>query len=293
MTERNPHLSDLFETGKEITLNFGEDKIVLWLEKPATVQQDDAMNRAKAKRARIMNAYRDPSSDLSLSIDAELLSHRRPKLLEQIAQLNEQDFRRQATQEVLHGPEGSDWGENGEDYLDLLAAIEERITEIHDHNEALADEDTHLALGLATDEELSRLEAKADEFSEEVTARVAHLNVQEERRLESLNDSALREMLRERRVELEAELAWYQEYRQRMLYYTVRYPDKHERLYFSNLDQMLNLPAWLQQQLLNLYDQFDQGGEDTKKLLSLLSSSDSSAPSKELVETSEPSGPTG
>lgn len=292
MVEKVPHLSDLFETGTLIKLSLGEDaEIELWLEKPATVQQDDAINKAKAKRARVMVAHRDEKSDEFVALDAEMKGMSRDALTDQLLQIKDDDFRKQATSEVLYGDQGTDWGEQGEDYIDLLDAVNQRIIEIREHNDSLTEDDSHLIILAGKDEELLRLEEVSKKFGAEVDERRQVLADGETALLGNAETEELRERVHESRVELDAHLAWFQEYRMRMLYYSVRYPGKHEKRYFDNMDQLMQLPGWVQQALLGQYDEFETGGESTKKLLSLLSSSDLSEPSKELVVTSPPSGP--
>ncbi len=290
--ETVPHLSDLFTTGTLIELSLGgENTIELWLERPSTIQQDDAMNKAKAKRARLMAAYRDEDSDEHVALEGELLGMSKDAIIEELIILEEENFKRQAVSEVLYGPEGSDWGEYGVDYIDLLDATQSRLQEIREFNDGLSEEDEHLAIRIDKDEEVKRLETQARKFQDESDDRKKVLIEKEKGRLGLTELVKLVDDLRKARIDLEGQLVWFQEYRLRMLYYSVRYPKKRTSRYFDNMDQLTSLPAWVQQQILSDYDTFDAGGEDVKKLASLLSSSDSSELLKGVEEMSMPSGP--
>lgn len=290
--ETAPHLSDLFTTGTMIELNFGEgNNLQLWLERPTTLQQDDAMNKAKAKRARLMAAFRDEKSDEHIALEDELVSKATDEVIDELIALDEENFKRQSVSEVLYGPEGSDWGEFGQDYLELLDATQSRLFEIRDFNDGLSEEDQHLAIRIDKDEEIKRLEEQQFKFQREADARKKQLIDDRRKELGRVERAKLVDDLRKARIELEGQLVWFGEYRLRMLYYSVRYPDKKVRRYFDSMDQLLSLPAWVQQQILSEYDVFDAGGEDVKKLASLLNSSDSSELLKGVEEMSMPSGP--
>ena len=293
MVEKNPHISELFETGRLETFDFGEEigKILIWLEKPSTVQQDDAMTKAKAKRSRLIMAHKDKTSDEYMALEGELQLATDEEALEGMLAVKRDELNRQALNEVLHGESGSDWGESGEDYVALLDAVQQRLDEMEEHNKALTEEDAHLVIIPAEDTEMIRLLEIENRFAAEVKERRDALLATEEARLKGLGYTKLREVYRDTRINLEGELLWFQEYKMWMIYYACRYPEKHEKSYFTNKDQLMQLPSWVQQEILSRYDDFDQGGESTKKLLSQLPSSDSSESSKELAVTSQPSGP--
>ena len=67
-------------------------------------------------------------------------------------------------------------------------------------------------------------------------------------------------------------MAWYEEYRVYQVYYACRYPEDHNKLYFSRADKILGMPPGVRQQLFDAFDEIDVAGLDLKNLLTSLSS---------------------
>jgi hypothetical protein len=282
MADKSPmHLSEFFKSGELFTLEVPDHsnpdkpfKFELWLQKPNPLQQDAAMKKARAKQARIRQKFRDETSDeyLGLREEVEQLGGVE-ELVDTLLQLEEAKLRQQAYQEVLYSEEvGSDWGTDGKSYLDLLAAIKDRYDEIMKANESLAEEDKHLAIKFQEDEELLRLNAEEAKFEEETAERTAKLLEIERSRLHGHSTEALRQMLFKRMTDTEAGLAWLQEYRMLMLFNACRRVDNHKRLYFDDLDRIWELPDYVRTQLMDAYNNLDQGLDDIKNSLSLLRS---------------------
>jgi hypothetical protein len=290
MADKPPlHLSEYFKSGQLFEMKVPnhrnlENPIVfkLWLQKPNPLQQDEAMKKGRAKQARLKQQYRDESSDDYLSLMEEIAQlGGMDELVDALAQIEAGKLRQQSYNEVLYKPSGVDdegkdiylWGEDGSEYLDLLEAIRDRFEEVSKANEALAEEDQHLAIKFEQDEVMQQLQARENEFEAEVEARTQKLIEVEKAKLRGNSVASLRKMMFNRMVETEAGMAWLQEYRVRMLFAACRQADNHNRLYFEDIDKIWELPDFVRTQLLEAYDKLGGELDDVKNSLSLLPSS--------------------
>jgi hypothetical protein len=144
--------------------------------------------------------------------------------------------------------------------------------ELLEHNEALEEGQEEEIIELGTDEELVRIMDLIEQFEEEKKERqeaIADLKLEE---LMRSKESELRKEFKKRWVDIEAGLAYYQEYRLWMLYYAIRDIDNHATLYFQDPNDVLELPSTVQAQFFSAYEAIDMGVEDIKNWLSLLNS---------------------
>ena len=273
MNNKPAHLSELFRRGKIVEVTVGDPEaegqtFQIYMQKPSSVQHDEAITKARAQGARLKLRYEDPTSDERVSLKHRIATiENRSALIDEIVGFEGKRLRQQAMNEVLYGDVGSDWGgedQSGTLYLDLLSAHVKRIEEIALWNED-ADEETQI--NSAQDEELLQIIDKLDQFERETLDREQVLSDQERTKHRNLDVEALRDMLYNQTVDAEAALAWYQEYRTGMLYYACRYPDDHRKFYFSAPNDVLDLPSHIQNQLFNAFDELDKGVESVKNLL--------------------------
>lgn len=271
--EKQQHLTEMFRRGKPVTLKYVDPdtsqpgEVELWLSKPSSQQQDQALKVSKAKQVRrqVEFANQDEAEYLAIWQAVDRMS--REEVVNALADFHEGELRTQSFNEVLHSEEhGSDWSDEGDSYLGLLEAITQRLQEIA----AINDDETSERVNPEDDEELQRLSVRQEKFQEEVDERfevlrkgvlVQHKN----KRAETVKDELI-----EKRIEQEVGMVWYQEYRTQMLYYSVRYPDSHDKLYFDSPYDVLELPLPMQMQLFREVDDLDQGIESAKNLLTPL-----------------------
>lgn len=282
MAKKQAHLSDLLKTGKEIRftgeLDDEEVEIVIWLRKPSAAQHEQAVAKARGVQARRRSVYRDKNSDEYLALMDELEQFsEKADLIEQLLRFDESELRTQAYNEVLYDPELAPkndegepyWGEDGQEYLDLLSAMTERMAEIQKFNEDLGDQDADQAISYEDDEELSRLEKQRETFDEQANERFERLAGIKENEYKTKRFADLRQDLFRRLVDLDTSLAWHDQYRKWVLFFTCRMSDNHDQRYFQDIETIEALPPFVYQRLWDEVDSLSQGLDDTKNLLSL------------------------
>ncbi len=275
---KQPHLSELFQAGKLFSFtiaNYSDPErpleYELWFQHPHPMQREEAMTKARAKQARKRMLLSDKEGDQYLSLWQSVLEVGGvEQLADRLADWDLYSLRQKAYHEVLYSDEvGSDWGKEGQVYIDLVAAIQSRIDEIVQLNEGLSDEDQHQAIVFEEDRELQLLREEQEKFESEVEDQMeAHLS-REKARLKQHSTEELRQMLLKKLIDSEASLAWMGEYKVQMVRYVVRYPDDHKKFYFSDVEAIWDLPDHVRTQIFAAYDEFERDGDDLKNLLSL------------------------
>lgn len=273
---KRPHLKDLFRTGKLIsiagTLEDGTAaESEIWIQKPQAWQNDEASTMARAKQARRRAKFRNPEADEYQVFSGNVDELSKEEVLVELLRIENQKLHQQAYQEVLHDSDNPDkpkWGEGGQDYVDLLEAVQQRYNEIREHNAGI--DDTELGIKLETDEELIRLNAQMDEFQAEVKAKLDVLLRAQETSLKKLSVEVLRKKLLDKLIDMDVNLHYYQEYRMQMLFYACRDPDDHSQPYFEEIGEIWELPELVRSKLFAEYDAIDQGIDDLKNSLSPL-----------------------
>lgn len=274
------HLSELFHSGEEVDIEvFNEHdpdnplKFPVWIRRPTVGQQEECRAKANAKQHRRKRQFKDKEGDAWLGMwetSVDPLTSK-TEVVEAIVSYDESRLKSQAYNEVLFGDTGSDWGTDGQGLLNALEAVQQRIDEIGRLNDALDEEDSDLAISFSEDEELLGLQADYDRFVDEQEARFQELREAYVREFDGMTMDQLRRKLTKKIVELEGDMAWYAEYKMRMLYHAVRKVDSHNDHYFGSLEDILELPGHVQTQLMAALDNIDRGG-DAKNSDSLLES---------------------
>lgn len=272
------HLSDLFKVGKLAPIVYpGMDDVEIWVTRPNSPQQDLVKKKSRSAKARRQLELAADAEE-GIAIRLEVNDMKKPDVVDSLLTRKVGEYRQQAFNEVLFSKDhGSDWGEEGDEYLSVISAIIERADEIESYNKELraATPEGEEAAGLIDvfeDEELTKLNAIQEKFSEETTARSAELIEQERIELSSLTLSELRETLIKERIELECDVEWMVTRRYGMLFYACRYPDDHSKLYFKEVADIQALPQLVQEQLFTAYEDTELGVEDVKNSLTPLPS---------------------
>jgi len=270
-------LQELFKSGELVSLEFPNPEdpddpiaVEIWIRRPTPEQQQEAMAKAQAKKARKRRALKEDGSDdyAALMEDVETLESR-DELIDQIIRFNEQAIRSRATNEVLYKEGvGSDWGKDAATYIEIIDAVQQRWQEIVQHNDDLAPEDQELRIDPEEDEELAKLSAEQEKFEAEVQEKFEELREEEKAKYHNTKISELREEFRNELINVQTGLEWYGEYRNRLLFYSLRDPENTKRFYFSNMEEMLSMPEFVQQRLFAEYDRIERGVDDVKNLLS-------------------------
>jgi hypothetical protein len=217
--------------------------------------------------------FKDKEGDAWISMWEQSIEplESKTELIDAIVGYDEAKLRSQAYNEVLFGDEGSDWGENGSRLLGSLDAVQTRMAEIERHNDTLDEGDEDLIIQYGEDQELLDLQAEYASFDTETAERLDALMDRERAKFEGKKLAELRAALTKRIVDLEGDMAWYQEYRIRMLFHACRKMESRKEHYFNDMEDILELPSPVQSQLMMALDQIDRGG-DAKNSDSLLES---------------------
>jgi hypothetical protein len=107
---------------------------------------------------------------------------------------------------------------------------------------------------------LQELRKIQEQFETETEAGMEELLQREKAKLNTSTMESLRTKLIAESIKLEGEMAWFQEYRMRMLWSAVRYHDDRKTRYFRHHDDILELPLGVQQKLHSELDLIDRGG---------------------------------
>ena len=234
------------------------------------MQQDMASRAARAKKTRRRSELLSKDSEERQALDMEIAELSAEEVAKQLLQLQQSDLQRQALNEVLYSKDfGSDWGKEGEKYMDLLDAVIQRSEEIA----AQAEEEGLDVPNFSDDEEWNRLNDLQQLFQDEVSER-----------FNELADDALNQMLvtkdadqirkdyMKRHIDAEADTVWYMEYKLHMLYYATRTLDDHKKLYFESATEVMDMPPQVQRQLLEALESISREVDDLKNSLTPLPS---------------------
>lgn len=287
MVKKQAHLSDLLTTGKEVrfeasTIDGDELEVLIWLRKPPAQLHEEAVAKARGAQARRKAVYRDKNSDeyIALMDDMEQFETKED-LLRELMRFEEGDLQSQAYNEVLYdeafAPRDEEgnlvWGPEGREYIELMAAIAQRMYEIEEFNEKLGMEDREMRKTFEDDEELQRLQGQRESFEDAVAARYDDLYEAKKAELKGQRFEDMRQNLVKRMTDLDSSLAWHEVYRKWLLLFTCRMPDNHKERYFKSFEEIDLLPPFVLQTLVEEMEDLTQGVDSTKNLLSLQRSS--------------------
>ena len=271
------HLKDLFHKGRDVTIEVVSDgetyEIPLWMQLPSYNQQQEAMQKARAKKARTALNYKK-GEDQYVALEAEVKEMDKDEVIEKLLEFDSDERSRQARNEVMYGDAGSDWGVEGQRYMDLQSAQIERYQEIEAHNDQFElPDDADRLIVYDKDEEMVKIQEELDVFAEEVNERKDLLDEDERRDMKMISVAKLRSRLMDELIDTETQLAWYQDYRMRQIFFAVRDPDDKRKPYFDSPDDILDLPPYVRQRLVNEYETMEMSVDELKNSLSLLRSS--------------------
>lgn len=267
------HLSDLFKVGTEVTIESSEGEgYPLWVQRPTAVQQDEAREAANARMIRIKQQYDNKKGDRYETLSQTMKEiEDLEALLDMRVQYKSATIREQAFNEVLYEDEGTDWQLDNR-YLSLITAITDRWDEITRYNEEMEKGGSEDRILPEKDQDLQELMSKQEEFQAEVTERVEELTATERKLHENKPIAQLRNEVVKESIETEARLYWYETYQTRMLHYACRQLDDHDLFYFSLPEDVMELPAYIRQELYQAYEALERSSEEVKNSLSLPSS---------------------
>ena len=265
------HLNEIFKTGKLIEVVYPEmateEPVMVWVARPNQPQQDMVAKKARSARARrFIELKADNEEGIALKLEVDEM--KKPEIVEALLDGERGKYRKQAYNEVMFSEDfGSDWGKEGEKFIEALNAAIERSSEIIAWNEEheAAGNETEMIEPLK-DKELMRINEIQEQFSAEVTERTEELLAGEHAEVAKKTLVTLRAELLKARVSLECDMEWMKIRRYGLLHYALRYPDEDDRskLYFQSQDDIISLPPVIQEQLFAAQESLEMGVEDIK-----------------------------
>ena len=272
---KTPHLTELFVHGQDVTISVyanGQNyEVDVWMQRPSPVQRDKAQKKARARRASAKVGML--TGEDALSVEQEIEEMDKDEIAESLVGFDVNEMGEQAQNEILYDEDfGSDWTPDGFDYFGLLEAHGSRMNELLEYNDALEEGQEEEIVDVGNDDELKNLMGVIDKFEKEKAERLESIKEAKTESYMRKKESELRKDFKKRWIDIEAGLAYYQEYRLWMLYYAIRTEDNHHEFYFKNSNDVLELPSTVQAQFFSAYEAIDMGVEDIKNWLSLLNS---------------------
>jgi hypothetical protein len=271
------HLKDLFRDGEEVVVTDTRgNEYPIWVMRPSTLQQEEAREKANGRLARFKLEARDKTSDRYVAIKLayeemgdydELISLR---LKHDENEAHEYAFNTILYEEDENG-EPNKWIKD-ERYFNLISAIADRMEAIEKYNKQMADAGADDRIDSSTDEQLGKLLEEQAEFQTEVEEIKNRHLAEQEAKHRTMTLEELREDLITMSIDLDARMTWYEDYKNRMIYFACRYVDDHKKFYFDSQDDVMELPSYVKTQLFAAYERIDRGTSDLKNSLSLPSS---------------------
>lgn len=240
MTKKR-HLRDLYVRGVVHTFDDGEgEPITVYLKKLNTNENEEAIRKANAVRARVVSAARDDATEAHQAIALEVEESEREDLVEYLIQEEVAKKRESIQAEVA----GSDkW--NDEDYLQGL----------HDSWAEGGMNDRHAED--PEDPEAKAVFEKLKEFTEEVDGFVEKETVGLRRDWKDVHIDTVREKSLQHLIKTRGDLAWVEEYRKCEVYIATRDPENHRERYFEDRSELDEIETEVLLQLLRTYRDID------------------------------------
>lgn len=262
-------LTDLYKVGKEIAIGDDDGKVSVWLQKLSPVEQETALKRAAAARARLVAAFRDKESEDYLAERGAVEEYGELDVLIELVAVEDLADKRFAIEEKLGAED--EWAKEG--YLESLYEAWNGDEETEGLRRAYA-EDPEDPEALKVFEELSRfddlVQKEVDLVYEDLKAEWADADL-----------ATIQEKACDILIERKASQHFLDEFQKQQLYFAVRETTDHKQRHFSNPDEVLEVDAHVSQQLIEQFDAMSvevTEGKDSQEVPTSSTSSKQSDP---------------
>lgn len=272
---KHRRLSDLYVTGKEVVINDDSDSepIVVYLQKLNPLENETALRKAGAARARVMAWSKDSESEEYLSVRSEVLDiDSTDTLIEYLIQ--EELANRYSSAEAAVSAE-DEW-KTDDYYQGLRDAWEGGVSE------AWASD--------PEDPESRRVYDELTRFNDIVNARVEGEAEGLRKDWRNVHVDDLRDEVTKKFIKMRGDMEWLREFRKQELYAATREAENHKKLYFESRTELDMLAPEVAKRLMDEYESLSVDSVEGKDLPVTPDSSPSSEAS-EKVATGAPSGP--
>lgn len=214
-------LQDLYVVGQELTIDDGKGPVVVWLQKLNPVENEDALRRANAMRARMLiSRNNEDSEEFQVALGEAFDYGNRENLVDYLIENDVAEVRLSRTAEE----EAKDkWSKDG--YLQGLRDAWVGTPDAPGLKDVYVEN--------KDDPEASRVFGELKKFDNTVEAEIAGEKDRLRRDYEGMAEDDLRRKVAVRFVESRADAAWFREYARAEVYYATREPDKHKQRYFE------------------------------------------------------------
>lgn len=234
-------LTDLYVTGKEVTIDDGKGAITVWMQKLHGFEQDQAMSRANAERAKILTIKNqgDDDADKLVYISQVDVQWDDDQILHFIAAEDLVKAERTAESKVAHEEE---WEKD--DYLiGLQAAWDDGSQEVYFDDDADPEAKVEATRVF---EELKRYKDQVDAEYKKAEKRIL-------REYDQLSKAEKREMAISRMIDSHADMRWVQEYRKCEVWLATREATDHDKPYFESRSEVDKLHPTVLARLMQEY----------------------------------------
>lgn len=239
MAVKKRKLADLYVVGKELSLGDGDgDSVDVWVQKLTPLQHEKALRRANGVRAGVLSLKDKPKDDLDrlgYQHEFDQVTTTRDDMVEyllsdKLASLYQVEEARLAAED--------EWAKDN--YLQGLTDLwEDQAKEAYalDQN----------------DPEAKRVFEELKKFADQVEDSVQSHRMSLVRDYEDWSDERLREEVLGKVIEAAADMQWLAEYRKCEIWFSIREPDDHNKLYFENREDVDDLALETFQALAQAY----------------------------------------
>lgn len=225
-------LTDLYVRGIEHVIDDGNGgPVAVWIQKLVPYEVKQAAEKANAVRARIVALkFADDQQEARLSLlsrmESDGMISDRQEMIEFLEAEKLLEMHRSHEAELA---EEDEWAKNG--YFDGLydSWVEGGMRERY-------------ALDPETDEEARAVFEALERFDNEVERRMVGERKSIAREYAGKSDKALRELVLDRVIDMEADMEWSQEYQFWELFFSVRDAEDHRDRYFRDIEEVKTLP---------------------------------------------------
>lgn len=240
-------LSDLFRRGEDVSITDGDDTITVYLRKLNPSEEETAVRKANAARARYLAACKDHDSETFLATLSDLLDFTRDQLLDYAAS-DELVRNAQVLEEEYAAAE--EW--SNDDYLQGIYEAWEGGLKDRYHE----DDD-------GTDEEAQKVWKEIERYNQGLEALFEKERKKYRRDFEKMDEDEVRNEMAERLSKMQADLVWLVEHHKWEVYLGTRDITDRKSPYFESKEEVDELPeevlTFLTKAYRDLNVEVDQG----------------------------------
>lgn len=230
-------LSDLYQHGRDITIDDGDGGVTVWVQKLSPVDHESALRKANAARARVLSLRNHKDTPEYEAVLVEVQAATTEDIITELVDYGVAQ-KRLAVEAELAAEE--EWDKD--DYLQgLKDAWEGGLKDTYATNKE--------------DPEASRVFVELKRFLDTADERIDAERARLERDFADLDREELEERLVDRHLDSEADMEWIKEYRKCEVWLSVRDAEDHSRRYFRERKEIDDLAQEVLTPLVQAYQE--------------------------------------